>query len=174
MQAALLGGEDVLDLGSHPGAGGVAAADVGGHRIAALELGDEAATVEQAQLGPVRGTRYRPTRCSPGCCRRAAARAALRRQHGWVTVKRRTKPWGTVDAEVMGWTRRRATGRRWEVRGLYGEGVASHTGPESCAAVREDRGEALTGERVGQPLSGENQLRVPMSSVLQKATRRAS
>jgi hypothetical protein len=45
------------------------------------------------------------------------------------------------------------------VRVLYGEGVANHTGPESCAAAREDRGEALTGECVGQPLSGENQLR---------------
>ena len=42
---------------------------------------------------------------------------------------------------------------------LYGEGLASHTGPESCVAVREDRCEALTGECVGQPLSGENQLR---------------
>jgi hypothetical protein len=45
------------------------------------------------------------------------------------------------------------------VRVLYGEGVADYTGPESCAAVREERGEALTGECVGQPLSGENQLR---------------
>jgi len=45
------------------------------------------------------------------------------------------------------------------VQVLYGEGLASHTGPESCVAVREDRCEALTGECVGQPLSGENQLR---------------
>ena len=42
---------------------------------------------------------------------------------------------------------------------LYGEGVANHTDPESCAATREGRGEALTGDSVGQPLSGENQLR---------------
>ena len=28
----------------------------------------------------------------------------------------------------------------------YGEGVASHTGPESCVTVREDGREALTGE----------------------------
>lgn len=27
------------------------------------------------------------------------------------------------------------------------EGVANHIGPESCAFVREGRGEALTGER---------------------------
>ena len=35
------------------------------------------------------------------------------------------------------------------------EDVASHIGPESCAGVREDVGEALTGERAGQPLSRE-------------------
>ena len=57
---------------------------------------------------------------------------------------------------------------------LYGEGLASHTGPESCVAVREDRCEALTGECVGQPLSGENQLRGADVLRLQKATRRAS
>jgi hypothetical protein len=38
----------------------------------------------------------------------------------------------------------------------YSEGVATHTGPESCAQPREGLGEALTGERIGQPLSGEN------------------
>jgi len=32
----------------------------------------------------------------------------------------------------------------------YREGVASHTGPESCADAREGRGEALTGERAGR------------------------
>jgi hypothetical protein len=37
----------------------------------------------------------------------------------------------------------------------YGEGVANHTGPESCAVYREVCGEALTGERAGQPLSPE-------------------
>jgi hypothetical protein len=37
----------------------------------------------------------------------------------------------------------------------YGEGVANHTDPESCAAYREVYGEALTGERAGQPLSHE-------------------
>ncbi len=28
----------------------------------------------------------------------------------------------------------------------YGEEVANHSGPESCVCVREDAGEALTGE----------------------------
>jgi hypothetical protein len=37
----------------------------------------------------------------------------------------------------------------------YGEGVANHSDPESCAAYREVCGEALTGERAGQPLSHE-------------------
>jgi hypothetical protein len=41
------------------------------------------------------------------------------------------------------------------VRVLYGEGVATHTGPESCGGGREAVGEALTGERIGQPLSRE-------------------
>jgi RNA-directed DNA polymerase len=31
----------------------------------------------------------------------------------------------------------------------YGEGLASHTGPESCVVVRKGRREALTGERTG-------------------------
>lgn len=39
---------------------------------------------------------------------------------------------------------------------LYGEGVAIHTGPESFAGRREATREALTGERIGQPSSGEN------------------
>ena len=37
----------------------------------------------------------------------------------------------------------------------YGEGLAAHTGPESCAAVRE----ALTGVRAGQVFSRERSLR---------------
>jgi hypothetical protein len=38
------------------------------------------------------------------------------------------------------------------------EGVAIHIGPESCAVAREGLGEALTGERIGQPLSRESSL----------------
>ena len=37
----------------------------------------------------------------------------------------------------------------------YDEGVANHIGPEPCAGIREGVGEALTGERIGQPLSRE-------------------
>jgi hypothetical protein len=37
----------------------------------------------------------------------------------------------------------------------YGEGVATHTGPESCAVARKGGGEALTGGRAGQVLSRE-------------------
>jgi len=44
----------------------------------------------------------------------------------------------------------------------HGEGLASHFGPESCAAVREGCGEALTGETTGQPLSREiSELEMP-------------
>jgi hypothetical protein len=35
----------------------------------------------------------------------------------------------------------------------YGEGLATHTGPESCGAVRESGDEALTGERRGRVFS---------------------
>ena len=31
----------------------------------------------------------------------------------------------------------------------YGEGIATHTGPESCAGARNGGGEALTGGRAG-------------------------
>jgi hypothetical protein len=37
----------------------------------------------------------------------------------------------------------------------YGEGVASHTGPESCAMACKGQGEALTGVRAGRVLSRE-------------------
>ena len=37
----------------------------------------------------------------------------------------------------------------------YGKGLAAHTGPESCVAVREDRGEAWTGVRAGRVFSRE-------------------
>ena len=37
----------------------------------------------------------------------------------------------------------------------YSEGIASHTGPESCVGVREDTDEALTGVHIGQVLSCE-------------------
>ena len=43
----------------------------------------------------------------------------------------------------------------------HDEGVANHVGPESCAAVREGRGEALTGVRAGQPLSREKAVLAP-------------
>jgi RNA-directed DNA polymerase len=35
------------------------------------------------------------------------------------------------------------------------EGVAIHSGPESCAAARKGSGEALTGEKAGRVLSRE-------------------
>jgi hypothetical protein len=37
----------------------------------------------------------------------------------------------------------------------YGEGLATHTGSESCIGVRKGVGEALTGVRAGQVLSRE-------------------
>ncbi|MGB8897792.1 MAG: hypothetical protein WCC90_00405, partial [Methylocella sp.] len=43
-----------------------------------------------------------------------------------------------------------------EVQVPCDEGVAIHIGPESCAVAREGLGEALTGVRIGQPLSRES------------------
>ena len=37
----------------------------------------------------------------------------------------------------------------------YGEGVATHADPESCAGVRKGTGEALTGAHAGRVLSRE-------------------
>jgi hypothetical protein len=37
------------------------------------------------------------------------------------------------------------------VKVLCVEGIANHTGPESCVVHRAVQGEALTGEFVGQP-----------------------
>jgi hypothetical protein len=37
----------------------------------------------------------------------------------------------------------------------YGEGLAIRIGPEPCAGVREDVGEASAGVRIGQPLNRE-------------------
>ena len=37
----------------------------------------------------------------------------------------------------------------------YGEGVATHIGPEPCADVRKGVGEASAGESTGQPLNRE-------------------
>jgi len=55
---------------------------------------------------------------------------------------------------------------------LYGEGVATHPGPESCPTVRKGRGEALAGERVGWPLSRERCTTIggPTQSCSWKAT----
>jgi hypothetical protein len=38
----------------------------------------------------------------------------------------------------------------------HDEGVANRIGPESCADAREGIGEALTGTRAGEVLSGES------------------
>lgn len=52
------------------------------------------------------------------------------------------------------------------------EGVANHIGPEPCAGIREDAGEASAGERAGQPSSRDRSLsRVPTLFHRRKATR---
>lgn len=54
----------------------------------------------------------------------------------------------------------------------HSKGIANHAVPESCGAHREVLLEALTGARVGQPLSRvRNSIRVPTLSDSRKATR---
>ena len=55
------------------------------------------------------------------------------------------------------------------------EGVAIHIGPEPCAGIREDVGEASARECIGQPLSRERMFsREPTLSTERKATRRGA
>ena len=44
------------------------------------------------------------------------------------------------------------------MKASYGEGLATHTGPESCGAAREGGVEALTGVRAGRVFSRERSL----------------
>lgn len=55
----------------------------------------------------------------------------------------------------------------------YGEGLASHTGPESCVAARKGRREALTGVSAGRVLSRERIVRLGRRrcAIKRKATR---
>ena len=50
------------------------------------------------------------------------------------------------------------TGKELRVQVSYGEGVANHTGLESCVLHREVSGEALTKVCTGQPLNRESTL----------------
>ncbi len=62
--------------------------------------------------------------------------------------------------EGLDWERRE-TDERQRVQVPYDEGVANHIDPESCTGGCEAAREALTGARVGQPLSG---VRLPIRS----------
>ena len=52
--------------------------------------------------------------------------------------------------------RQQQTGRRQRRQNPRGEGVASHPDPESCAGVREDEREALTGAGAGRDIEPRN------------------
>src|SRR5215471_20704538 len=70
------------------------------------------------------------------------------------------------------YAKRRETGKEQRVEVPCDEGLAIHIGPESCAVAREGLGEALTGGRIGQPLSRESFLSwVPTQCILWKAIR---
>ena len=44
------------------------------------------------------------------------------------------------------------------MRVYYDEGLANHIGPEPCAGIREDAGEASVGDHAGQPSSRERSI----------------
>ena len=65
---------------------------------------------------------------------------------------------------------RRETGKEQMVKVRHDEGVANRIGPEPCVSVREGRGEASAGERIGQPLSRESYIsRAPTALSSRKA-----
>jgi len=72
----------------------------------------------------------------------------LRGAGGWRPGRWRTRKQARISTQV-----RRETGRRQGVQVPNDEGGANHIGPKSCVTIREGRGEALTGEPAGQPLS---------------------
>ena len=51
------------------------------------------------------------------------------------------------------------------MRVRYVEGLAIHSGPESCVVTREGFSEALTGVRIGQPLSRDRKV-IPSADVV--------
>src|SRR5580698_569044 len=72
-------------------------------------------------------------------------------------TKRTRRPGPTMSVV---WGRPECAGRPARSRWCKSndEGVANRIDPESCANTREGIGEALTGERIGQPLSRESTL----------------
>jgi hypothetical protein len=63
---------------------------------------------------------------------------------------------------------RRETGKEERVKVPDYEDLANHVVPESCAMCREAHGEALTGVRIGQPLSHDRTL-IPGADVVTSA-----
>jgi len=81
----------------------------------------------------------------------------------------RSPPGGCPDTSERSFVdsgKRRITGEELRMKESYGEGVASHTGPEPCADACEGMGEASAGVRAGGALSRERrtQIGVPTPS----------
>lgn len=53
-----------------------------------------------------------------------------------------------------------------EMKELYGEGLATHTDPESCAGSRKGAGEALTGAHAGRAIEPRKQLLLGADAVV--------
>ena len=97
---------------------------------------------------PLGGELRRPAGLTAPACPAARAVAGRLRRASLLTAE---LPAAGGNAGV-----RRETGEEYEVKVLYGEDHAHHTGPEPCAADREVGGEASVGGGIGQPLSRES------------------
>ena len=80
------------------------------------------------------------------------AAAHISRPLTYLTQLEQNPPRATRNQRLV----RRETGKEKRVKVPHGKGVANHTVPESCVGCREAQREALTGVRVGQPLSRES------------------
>ena len=67
------------------------------------------------------------------------------------TRRRRLQGQGSAKSCV-----RQETGKEYVVEVHYDERVAIYIGPEPCAVIREDVGEASVGDGIGQPLNRES------------------
>ena len=56
----------------------------------------------------------------------------------------------------------------------YSEGIAHHTGPESCVGTREGAGEALTGECAGRVSNCETSITIVSADVLGRVRKATS
>lgn len=61
-----------------------------------------------------------------------------------------------------------------EMKELYGEGLATHTDPESCAGSHQGAGEALTGAHAGRAIEPRKQVLLGADAVMESGRQHES